>query len=82
MSDDNQEIKIPLPKYIQEVAKVAGETAARRVIDEHVASCPIKTVQSDVKRIEIRLGRMLGYMVGTGLTGGGSVVAILKIFGG
>ena len=61
--------------------RLIAEAAARQVIMEHVNLCPFAAdrVGERLRQIEISFGRLVGFMLGSGLLGGlaGSIVAKL-----
>ena len=78
---EEDSVHVPLPDYIREMAEVAGEAAARRVIREHVKACPIATVEARVRVLEGRFALLLGAIIGSGALGGSIGAVIIKIFG-
>lgn len=70
-------IDVPLPDYMEQIAQRAAELA----IEKHTKNCPITEVQSKVQKLEVRFGTMLGWMAGSGIAGGATVGAILKLTG-
>jgi len=74
MSDD---VHVPLPEYIAE----ASREAARTVIREAVAACPIAKLEGRVQILEARFNVVVGAIIGSGVLGGAAGAAILKTFG-
>ena len=67
-----ESIQVPITDFVREVAR----EAAHAVITEHLATCPIVKTVERVQKLEVRVGTMIGFMVGSGLLGGisGSVI--------
>jgi len=59
-SVDDQVVKVPLPRYLEEVADRAAEKAARRVLQEHLRTCPMIGFRT----------RIYGFVTGLSLVGG------------
>jgi hypothetical protein len=61
--------------------RLIAEAAARQVVLEHLNLCPFAKdrVGERLRNIEISFGRLLGFMIGSGLLGGtaGAIVAKL-----
>ena len=70
----SNEVTLPLPEYLRELALVAGREGARLALDEHKRNCPapaaIATLQTEVTAIKIRFATLLGFMAGSGVLGG------------
>jgi len=62
-------------------ARLLAEAAAHQVVIEHISLCPFAAdhVSDRLRSIEINFGRLVGFMLGSGLLGGiaGSIVAKL-----
>jgi len=71
-------VKVPLPQFVQEVAREAAWT----VIKEHVANCPIRAIENRVRVLETRFSILLGAIVGSGALGGAIGAGVLKLLGG
>ncbi len=71
------QIQVPLTDFVREVAK----EAAREVIEEHTRACPIVEVGRRVRMLEISFAKLLGFMVGSGLLGGGAGAVAAKLIG-
>ncbi|HET6442730.1 MAG TPA: hypothetical protein VFH53_10165 [Phycisphaerae bacterium] len=88
MSGENgeQTIRLPLDKWVREIARTAAREAAALVIADHLASCPTKTAVADltvrVRTLQIRFAGLVGLMLGSGIAGGGVAVGLAKLFGG
>ena len=74
-------VLVPLPDYIRETAEVAGDAAARRVIREHVKTCPIGKIEDRVRVLEGRFAVLVGAIIGSGALGGTVGAIIIKMFG-
>ena len=61
---------------MEQVAQRAAEIA----IAKHTKDCPIKEVQGKVQKLEIKFATMIGWMVGSGVAGGATVVTAMKLF--
>jgi len=76
-AETDQSIKVPLDKWVEQIADRAAERAARKVIDDHEKRCVIVGVKTTSDQHEERLGKLekgwawlLGFMIGSGLVGG------------
>ena len=62
-------------------ARLIAEAAARQVVIEHISHCPFLAdkISDRLRNLEISFGRLIGFMLGSGLLGGvaGSIVAKL-----
>jgi len=87
---DGQEIRLPLPEYVREVAHAAGVAAARAVLEEHAAHCPIgnhvedlrwnvEQTENRVRALEMSRAKLAGFLSGASAVGGiiGGLVAKL-----
>ena len=87
---DGQEIRLPLPEYLRELAQAAGVAAARAVLEEHAANCPIGNQVDDlrwgleqtdnrVRALEMSRAKLAGFLAGASAVGGivGGLVAKL-----
>ena len=75
---DMQRIQVPLDDFIREIAK----EAARTVIVEHRAACPIGETVKRVDKLSERTSFIFGWMAGSGLLGGAAGATIVKLMGG
>ena len=69
---------IGMQQYVDEVVRRVEETN-RRLIAEHEARCPAHT---RIQRLEVRLGSLIGFMVGSGTLGGVAGGLIASLLGG
>ena len=69
-------ISVPLEKWAEDLMD--------RVLARHVASCPVAPrvalVETRTSKIELSFGKLIGYMIGSGLCSGASVIAAMKFF--
>jgi len=70
-----EEITVPLSDFVKEVAR----EAAREVLREHVAQCPIKEVQAKVESLQVRFAALVGLMIGSGVLGGSVAAGLVKL---
>jgi hypothetical protein len=60
--------------------RLIAEASARQVVIEHIGLCPFakSDIEPRLRRLEINFGRLLGFMVGSGLIGGAAGGALIK----
>lgn len=68
-------VTLPLAPWVHEIV----ESTAKRVIAEHVATCPLS---SRIMQLEVRFSALIGFMVGSGLLGGVGGGLLVKMLGG
>ena len=65
-----QEIKVPLEKWAEDLID--------RALEKHAHNCPLAP---RVRRLEMRLWTLIGFMVGSGLLGGAVGAGIMRSTG-
>jgi hypothetical protein len=68
-------ISLPLAPWVHEIV----ESTAKRVIAEHVATCPLA---SRMTQLEVKFSALVGFMVGSGILGGVGGGLLVKAMGG
>jgi len=88
-TEHEDEVRVVLPEYVRLIAREAGFAAAKEVLSEHRRNCPIKVVDKrsqdnadKITEMKIRWGILAGFMVGSGLVGGGVGALAAKLIGG
>ena len=66
MASEQPEIKVPLERWVREIAREAATTA----LAEHQKQCKISAVEERVAKVEIRQATLVGFMAGSGVLGG------------
>ncbi|HUU83925.1 MAG TPA: hypothetical protein VM243_10520 [Phycisphaerae bacterium] len=76
-AETDPSIKVPLDRWVEQIADRAAERAARKVIDDHEKRCSIFSVKTKVDQHDTQLNKLeknwawlLGVMVGSGMVGG------------
>jgi hypothetical protein len=77
-NEDLQNVTVPLPDFVSEIAR----EAARTILREHVETCPIGETVVRVTKIESRLSLLVGIMLGSGALGGVVGGTIARFFAG
>jgi hypothetical protein len=62
--------------------RLIAEAAARQVVLEHIKLCPFAglDIEKRLRCVELNLGKLIGFMAGSGLLGGTLGAAIVKAF--
>jgi len=83
------EIQVPLDEFVRQIATEAAREAARCVLEEHRATCPIDAVAETQRehsrrlgRLELRFVALVAFMAGSGLLGGLAGALISRALGG
>lgn len=85
MNGDNIQIKVPLEQWVVDIVDRTAVIAAQRVIDNHARECAareaVPKLYDRIGRLEVKLGTMIGLMLGSGAVGGSLAVGLLKLVG-
>lgn len=93
MSDpvsNGRRVMVPLDEYARDIARTAARDAVSEVLAAHKAECAISDVQEEIERdirprlraVEITQSRLIGFLLGAGLLGGGAGALVSKMVGG
>jgi hypothetical protein len=60
---------------------MVAESAARKIVIEHINLCPFASSQIDrrLRDLETNFARLTGFMLGSGLLGGAAGAAVTKL---
>jgi len=92
--DEIDSVRVPLPVFVEQIAmRVASEVAKRvaaeaasvaatkaaqetadRVLIHHIDTCPV------AQAIRLTKARLIGFLVGASVVGGGAGAAVVKLF--
>ena len=80
------EIKVPLEKWVVDLATHAAKEGAKCVLAEHKANCEalkaLPEIQKEISAAKLSWARIMGFTVGAGFIGGGVVAVIVRLLGG
>jgi hypothetical protein len=80
--DEMQKVHVPLDEFVERIA----EKAALAIWDKHRAECPAPAAVSDlyekVNDLRISRAKLIGFLAGAALVGGGAGGALGALLGG
>lgn len=76
--EELSQVQVPLDDWVEQIAVKAAQT----VIEKHTSVCPIAKVDERLRVLETRFNLLLGAILGSGVLGGATGAAILKVLGG
>ena len=79
--DDADQEGVTLPPVT--ATRLIAESAARRVVIEHIGLCPFakSNIDERVRCLETSFARLVGFMIGSGLLGGAAGAIVTKLIG-
>lgn len=72
---------VQLESWVRDIVTLTAESTIAKyaaAIAEHAETCEAK---KSVQRLEVRFGQLVGFMLGSGLLGGGAGAVIAKMVG-
>jgi len=77
------EIKVPLEKWVVDIATHSGKEGAKCVLAEHKANCAalkaLPEMQKETAAAKLGWAKIMGFTAGAGFVGGGVVAVIAKL---
>lgn len=80
MTDANPEeqlVRVPLTRFVREIAREAAREVAKAVISEHEKNCVVgqlaenvAEIDGAVRKLQLRLVALVAFMLGSGALGG------------
>lgn len=84
--DAPDEIRVPITEYTKQVAKLAAEEVAEKILARHKRECPIGEIAIVVERHgtrirkgEISFARLVGFLIGSASLGGGAGALVARL---